>query len=166
MDPLRDIRLKLIGLHSRIMGPRYDSLTESQKVALHQEEWDLEQVLKSLQAEVRHARYTYLITFTKRPEVSSDYWFSRLVKQLERKFVISFKASLEHVNSNLHAHVVVQSTQFLKKQHFSSFPGHVDIKKIIKDNGVYSYISKENKIFDDIISLKNFYGRISSEKLS
>lgn len=112
----------------------------------------------------KKASFTYFITFTKKPDVSNDYWFSRLCKQLERKFVKSFEVSIEHPDTNIHAHALIHSTEFIRKRHFESFPGHVDLKKILRDNGVRDYISKENKIFTDIINLKRFYD--SSQAIS
>ena len=104
----------------------------------------------------------YLLTLTRDPSVTKDYWFKRVCGVLSRKFVVSFQASLEHINENIHCHVYCHSSKYLRKRDFQKFPGFVKIDKITKDNGITDYISKENKIFTDIITLQEFYNGCSS----
>lgn len=116
--------------------------------------------------EQKKQKKQFLVTFTKDPKVTTDHWFSRLCKQLQRKFVKRFQCSLEHLDSNIHAHVVIRSDEYLRKRHFAAFPGHVDCRTVRTDNGVSDYISKENKIFDDIIKLREFYSNAVSQEVS
>lgn len=97
---------------------------------------------------------TYFITFTTKPGVKRDKWIKRLRFELSRKYVKSFEMCIEHEDTNLHAHVLLSSDRYLKrKKHFKTYLntfGTVDIQKVVKDNGLHSYLEKEGEAITDV----------------
>lgn len=98
----------------------------------------------------------YLITFTKSPTLSLDKWLKELEKSLSYSFITSYEVSAEHMDSNIHVHAFVHTTEYITKRKFSKFTSHLDLRKIKKDNGVQKYISKESPIFKDYRDLKKY----------
>lgn len=102
------------------------------------------------------ARYKYLITFTRDPNKQIvAKWIERVRFELGRKFIQSFKATMEHVDTNIHIHALIESNKYLKKDDFKCFInnyGNIDLKKVVSNNGIEQYLSKEN---DMILSLED-----------
>lgn len=87
----------------------------------------------------------YFITFTWNNSVLKSLWLSRVKFELSRKYVKSFKAVIEHADSNIHCHALLVTDQSLAKRHFSTFVkkcGFVDIKHVTSDNGIDQYGDK------------------------
>lgn len=96
----------------------------------------------------------YLLTFTTRPDArdSIDAFQKAVEHQLSRAAFLSASYSIEHPETNLHAHAIVHSNRYLQGNKdfavFTKHYGHVDVKAIRIDNGVEAYIGKESPIFD------------------
>lgn len=101
----------------------------------------------------------YFITFTKRDEVDVKKWKSRMVFELQRKFVKKFEAVVEHETTNIHVHAKIYSDSTIKKSReyktYTRHFGFVDIQYVKKDNGILEYLKKEGKVTtrtDDLFS--------------
>lgn len=96
----------------------------------------------------RYDGLAYLITFTCNPNsrYTKGQWLERVVKELRRTPLSNVKATLEHVDSNIHCHALVTSTKALYKKLFKVFNdryGYVDLRRISVDNGTQEYIEKD-----------------------
>lgn len=113
-------------------------------LVLNPMEW-LDLNLKSKQ---KYSNYSYLVTFTRNPNSRYDreQWLYRVDKEMNRKSFSEVNAVLEHIEENIHAHVIVQSNKPFTKNLFKVFNrdyGYVDVRRINTDNGVRSYIEKD-----------------------
>lgn len=101
-----------------------------------------------------HSNHKYFITFTYNGNGTIEDWKKRIRFELSRKFVMSFKLCIEHEDTNIHAHVILESNKYLRKErHFATFIkqyGYVDLKKVQYDNGLEQYISKEGEIIESL----------------
>lgn len=125
------------------------SKTDYVEIRNNPESW-LQNKLKTIKNKNNH---TYFITFTKAKDVSDDTFIKRLKFELKRKFVKSFKCVIEHKDSNIHAHVLLDSNKHLKKDTFKTYiksVGLIDLKNAKFDNGITEYMEKENKIFENV----------------
>lgn len=102
----------------------------------------------------RQARHRYFITFTLAPDkgVTVEEFTNRLRFELARKYVLSFRGCIENRDSNIHAHVMLDTDVHLKKtKQFSTWTkkyGFVDLKKINYDNGIEQYFTGD--VFTEI----------------
>ena len=98
----------------------------------------------------------YLITFTHNPNSRYNVieWLHRVTKEIGRSVFSGARASLEHIGSNIHCHMVVQSKVTLARYnpkksnrfYFKVFKrdyGHVDIQRLTINNGFEQYIEKD-----------------------
>ncbi len=54
--------------------------------------------------------------------------------------------SQDFINPNIHAHVLLHSNAYIKRQKFKTYMGqygYIDFKKIRYDNGILEYLNKE-----------------------
>jgi len=107
--------------------------------------WALEQRIK-----VKEAKYSYLVTFTTKPGTDPVQAEAFLCSQADRAclYINTFKYCKEHADDNLHFHVLMTTTQSIKKEafkHWTKIYGHVDFKPIKPgtESNVESYIQKE-----------------------
>jgi len=92
--------------------------------------------------------YKYLLTFTRNPNsrYSIQEWLKRIKKEIIRRSFSEQHCSLEHPDTNIHIHAVVNSNKPIAKSLFKVFSrdyGYVDVRRINIDNGVLDYIQKE-----------------------
>lgn len=109
----------------------------------------------------------YLLTFTRDPAVDRHLWYERLVKALSSKMFKTMRASIEHIESNIHCHALVTVECNLSRDKFTSYLKDaknairaLDIKKVSKDNGIGEYIAKESKVFDNLVDFENYYSKL------
>lgn len=111
--------------------------------------------LKRKQEELNlQGKKKYFITFTKRDEINSEKFKKRIAFELQRKHVVSFKVCFEHEDQNLHAHALVESNKYLRKNDtFKTYMrnyGFVDLQKVRNEAAVDLYLQKENSFHDKI----------------
>lgn len=98
----------------------------------------------------------YFLTFTKQPDLLIPVWKIAVQRQLTRKIFSDVTYTIEHADTNIHCHAVVTSntpiTNRLFKSHNKSY-GNVNFKKIIDDNGIMTYMSKESQPSSDLSRL-------------
>lgn len=115
----------------------------------------LESNLQRMKAD---AKKTYFITFTKREDIKNAYFYKRVRRELTRKHVGRFWLAFEHKDTNLHAHVKLWATKYLKHQDFESFKknvGRVDLSPVGQDHGIRDYMEKEGQqIIQDVQDIK------------
>jgi len=94
----------------------------------------------------------YFVTFTVDPSkgIDLDTFRAAVEKQLARVTLCDAYYVIEHIDTNMHAHCLVFSWQSLsapqKQWHYmTKNVGRVDQVRVRKDNGISSYMSKENK---------------------
>lgn len=98
--------------------------------------------------------YRYFITFTLDPTKgtpSQDTFEQTVRKQLGRSVMSSAMYSIEHPQTNMHAHALVQVNHNLTASNFESYSkryGHVRIDRVARDNGIQAYMEKENPIHE------------------
>lgn len=96
----------------------------------------------------KRTNYFYFLTFTWNNSVDKTLFKQAVEKQLTRSIILTGRYSFEHEDTNIHCHAYVQTNHRLSKANFASHSrkyGFVDIKRVTKDNGVNSYMSKENE---------------------
>lgn len=96
--------------------------------------------------------FRYLVTFTRNPNsrFSLEQWLVRIRKECMKSFIIKAACALEHPESNIHVHVCMETSKAISNKSqtspfkvFSRDYGFVDVRRIVVDNGVEDYISKE-----------------------
>lgn len=107
---------------------------------------------------------TYLLTFTRNPNSRYDptQWLRRIDKELGKSFITESLSTLEHIDTNIHCHTVIQTTHPITKTRFAVFNrdyGYVDLKRINTDNGVQAYIEKELPNADKALPKKEFLNK-------
>ena len=107
---------------------------------------------------INRTKWTFLVTFTKSPNIEFKDWLVALSKQLRKKFVISYKAGVEHLDTNPHCHVLMECTEKISKRKFSIFPCFVDCRRVHVDNGVEDYIGKESPVLNNFSEIKEYIG--------
>lgn len=107
---------------------------------------------------IKRTRLEYLVTFTKSPQLSFSDWLHSLQKQLKKKFILSYKAGVEHLDTNPHCHVLMESKERITKRKFSKFPCFIDLRRVKVDNGVEDYIGKESPVLHSFLEIKNYIG--------
>lgn len=103
-------------------------------------------------------RHRFLLTFTRNEAIDVGVWKNRVRAQLQRKAIKSVKYVLEHKDTNIHCHALVETDKVLRKREFRAFEktyGYVDVKNVKKDNGLMDYFTKEegNEILTDLDKL-------------
>lgn len=103
---------------------------------------------------------TYFLTIT--CAIPKQQWYTKLLKLLGSKQFIAFDASIEHIQSNIHCHVkVITKYANLSKDKFKAWykekNGLIDIRRILKDNGIQDYQSKENPSFNNLREFDEYY---------
>lgn len=94
----------------------------------------------------RRSRYFYHVTLTKRPEVPVAKFAAAINKFVSRKAVELRAATLEHMDTNIHAHIFFQYDRCFKKYLLDSYAKQIGMFKldpVRKDNGVQAYIEKQ-----------------------
>lgn len=91
----------------------------------------------------------YFLTFTVDPVKGNSKIRTELGKIANRKTITFLKGAVEHVNTNLHVHMLVLYSmhQRLRLTNFNKYQrdvGKVDLKRVHKDNGISAYFDKEN----------------------
>lgn len=102
----------------------------------------------------------YLITFTYNSKASNKYdWYILLKNALSQSVHTYLSATIEHIESNIHCHAVVGSKYNLSKDRYKKFATlhRMDFKTISYDNGVNSYIAKENPKFDNFKDFIDYF---------
>lgn len=105
----------------------------------------------------------YFLTFTRDPSNGSKLdWYSMLKKALRQSIHTFVTATIEHPSTNIHCHAVVETKYNLWKGSYKAFTKHhhIDIKKLKWDNGVKSYMSKENEAIDSVDKFIAFWDPI------
>lgn len=104
---------------------------------------------------------TYLLTFTYNNRSGTKIeWFNLLCKQLESKLFLTWVACVEHIDRNIHSHVLVTTKHAnLSQQSFKAFvkKHRLDIRKVSSNNGIETYQSKENPTFEETKGFREFY---------
>ncbi len=97
----------------------------------------------------------YLLTFTYSENGRYDKvaWLRRVNKEIHRYFICDTSLfSLEHMDTNIHCHAVVECTKPIAKVLFKVFCrdyGWVDLRRIEVDNNPLGYIEKEMPTAED-----------------
>jgi len=105
---------------------------------------------------------TYLLTFTRDPSVSTYNWWKQLLRALR---LHSYKAAtIEHIDSNIHCHAIVESKFNLYKGSYKAFKSRIDFRKISTDNGVEDYLSKENGCFYSLEEFTHYFENLLFSK--
>lgn len=99
----------------------------------------------------------YILTFTRNPNSRKNLkqWYERILKELKRKTYKCNALAIEHPDSNIHCHAIIDSSKPISHTLFEVFKrdyGNIDLKRINIDNGVTDYIAKET----DPITLEQF----------
>lgn len=104
-------------------------------------------------------RINYLLTFTRNPEVTRSDWFDVVCHSLSSKQIEVVNLTAEHLSTNVHVHAHVTSKNNLSKDKFKAFTAkhQMDVKKIVKDNGIDFYFKKENKAFNNLPDFISYY---------
>lgn len=71
------------------------------------------------------------------------------MKQLNREIFTSVQYAIEHPDDNIHFHSICESVHDLTVAHFKSHIrkfGNIKIQRVIHDNGLLEYISKESEV--------------------
>lgn len=94
----------------------------------------------------------YFLTFTWNPNWNLSFMPDAIKKSLDRTNIQLLKAAIEHIDSNIHVHAYINFTGKgkLQKANFKSYVnrvGNIDIKKVRKDNGVSTYLDKEDAYY-------------------
>nr|DAO41666.1 MAG TPA: hypothetical protein [Cressdnaviricota sp.] len=104
---------------------------------------------------------TYLLTFTYNARSGTKLeWFNLLCKQLESKLFLTWVACVEHIDRNIHSHVLVTTKHAnLSQQRFTSFTKkhRLDIRKVSLNNGIETYQTKENPTFVESKGFREYY---------
>ncbi len=99
-----------------------------------------------------NGKYTgnwYIVTFTYNPNSRYDKleWLRRVNKEVHRYYVLdSSRFALEHMDTNIHCHAVMETSKRISKVLFKIFNrdyGYVDLRRINVDNDPINYIEKE-----------------------
>lgn len=105
---------------------------------------------------------TYFCTLTTLPGFK-DYklWLQALYKVLNRKFVLSYVITAEHLDSNMHCHILIKAKQQVQKKHFHSYckatgATIIDVRKVSEDNGIEDYMELENPTFTNFSEFQDF----------
>lgn len=110
--------------------------------------------LKELNKKDKTADNYYFITFTKKPDIELNKWYSRLRYEIGRKIMGQLiKGCIENHETNIHCHIYVKATQKIQKRDFSTYEkafGYIDLKKVNINNGIEEYIDKQGKTFHSI----------------
>jgi len=105
---------------------------------------------------------TYLVTFTRDPSVTIVNWWKQLLRALR---LHSYKAAtIEHADSNIHCHAIIESKVNLSKDRYKAFKSRIDFRKISTDNGVEEYLSKENGCFYTVEEFIHYFEKLLFEK--
>lgn len=92
--------------------------------------------------------HQYLLTFTARPEVTYTDFENSMKRQLTRKFFTLKDHVVEHLDSNFHCHVHLETKYPINvKDRFASYIkkiGYVDSRRVYTDNGISGYFSKDS----------------------
>ncbi len=102
----------------------------------------------------------YLLTLTIDPTKDKTEFVPQLDRILNRQTITFVKGAVEHVDANLHVHLLLVYTlkQRLRKENFKTYQrkvGNIDLKRVIKDNGISDYFDKEHG-FDNYLNMKTF----------
>lgn len=92
--------------------------------------------------------YIYFVTWSRMPSVPLDQWQKAVTRELHKKWIVSFKAVCEHMNTNIHVHALCHSHYKKSHRDFKLFArkfGYVDIKQVQVDHGIDDYISKDQE---------------------
>lgn len=106
---------------------------------------------------IEHARFkkdtkvnkkirSYLVTFTYNNVADRADWSNRIIIELSKKGILTSCYSLEHEETNMHAHALITSSYKKTHRDFELFKrkfGSVDVRLIGTDNGVQDYMEKE-----------------------
>lgn len=105
---------------------------------------------------------TYFCTLTTPPGYN-DYqsWLNAIDRVLKRKFIKKFTISAEHIKTNLHAHILIDSTKQVQKRDFHTYckatgASIIDVKKVSENNGIEDYMKIENPSFTNFSEFSNF----------
>jgi len=107
----------------------------------------------------------YFCTFTRNPKAGTkQQWFALLLKTLNQSLHTFICGTIEHVDSNIHCHAILESKYNLSKDRYKAFfkanPGSdngKELQKIKWDNGTNSYLTKENFKFKTIQELEEYF---------
>jgi len=105
---------------------------------------------------------TYFCTVTTPPGYKEyQKWLVAISKILKRKFVLSFTIVAEHIETNLHAHILINANKQVQKKDFHSYckatgASIIDVKKVTEDNGIEDYLQLENPSFTTFHEFANF----------
>lgn len=99
----------------------------------------------------------YHLTFTTK-DCTELQLRSYLRKFLQRKNIKKWVLCLEHISTNLHAHVYFEYDGYFNKRYLDSYKkfGFTKLQHIVHDNGVLAYVLKpqdDKKIIESIDSL-------------
>lgn len=92
----------------------------------------------------------YFITFTYNPSTEREAFIPAVIKQLQREIHLHVHYCIEHEDTNIHVHALVESQQGVSltadryKSHARKH-GHVRVDHIKQNNGIEQYMEKENK---------------------
>lgn len=99
----------------------------------------------------------YFLTLTRNPVYSKQEWLDDITKVCQQTLHEFISGTIEHLDTNIHAHVIVESKYNLDPKRYKKFyakhPGSHNserVKKIKWDNGTQSYISKENHPYQNL----------------
>jgi len=99
--------------------------------------------------------YEYLVTFTKKPDISAekqDEYFKMAMDRHETLQIKEAKYVIEHEDSNRHIHAYIKTNKPLAKNRFATYIkkiGHVDLAKLKGTKAdTLNYMSKEGEVID------------------
>lgn len=95
-------------------------------------------------------RYLYTQTFKNPCQKSVDAFLSKFSTRFNTLGIVTCHYSVEHPESNIHVHMVINSTKMIKKDRLKSYNkyGFIDLKRLktqADEIRAMTYINKENK---------------------
>lgn len=106
----------------------------------------------------------YFLTLTRNPKYTLEEWWADVTKVCNQTLHKFISGVVEHMDKNIHAHIIVESKYNLDPKRYKSFygkhPGSNNaerVKKIKWDNGTQTYVSKENHPYTNLEEFLEFY---------
>lgn len=112
----------------------------------------------------KYEGYKYLVTFTRNENgrYTKKEWLDRVCKELRRKAFSLAVGELEHIDTNIHCHAVIETGKAVHKSLFKVFIrdyGFVDLRRINIDNGVQTYIEKELPQYSSVLDADQLHAK-------